>query len=212
MKNSTCSLVLLTASLAVSSSLFAQTDVAPPPPPPPEAGVPSGGGGPGGPDENGGGPRRNREQRGNFNPEEMRARMMTYLREQFGVTKDDEWALISERINAVNEARRAAGPGFGGGFRGPGGPGGPGGFGGGGPGGGGDRPNRRGGLGGSPEAEALRAAVTDNLPNAEIQARLAKLRETRKANEAKLAKAQEDLRAVLNVKQEAVAVLNGLLP
>jgi len=130
--------------------------------------------------------------------------MMANMREQFGVTKDDEWNLISERISAVMEARRAAAPGFGGfGFRGPGGPGGP---------GGGDRPNRRGGPGGSPEADALRTAISDNLPAAEIQSRLAHLREVRKANEAKLAKAQDDLRAVLDVKQEAIAVLNGLLP
>ena len=81
-------------------------------------------------------------------------------------------------------------------------------------GGGGGGQNRRGpgGPGGSPEAEALRTAITDNLPNAEIQSRLTHLREVRKANEAKLTKAQEDLRAVLNVKQEAAAVLNGLLP
>jgi hypothetical protein len=34
----------------------------------------------------------------------------------------------------------------------------------------------------------------------------------RKDSEVKLAKAQEDLRAVLTVRQEAVAVMAGLLP
>ena len=202
MKNRIRSLAFLTASLAVSSALFAQADMTPPPAPADPnspAAVPPGGG-------DAGGQRGNRAQRGNFNPEEMRTRMMANLREQFGVTKDDEWNLISERINAVAELRRAGFPGFGGGFRVAGGPGG---------GGDGGGQNRRGGPGGpgaSPEADALRSAITDNLPAAEIQARLTRLREVRKENETKLAKAQEDLRAVLNVRQEATAVLNGLLP
>jgi hypothetical protein len=50
------------------------------------------------------------------------------------------------------------------------------------------------------------------MPDAEIKLRLDRVRETRKANEAKLSKAQEDLRAVLSVRQEAVAVVFGLLP
>lgn len=59
---------------------------------------------------------------------------------------------------------------------------------------------------------ALQAAVRDKLPEAEVKVRLAKLRETRKNDEAKLAKAQDDLRVVLSVRQEAVAVVFGLLP
>ena len=47
---------------------------------------------------------------------------------------------------------------------------------------------------------------------AEIKARLDRYREVRKENEARLAKAQDDLRAVLTVKQEAMAVMMGLLP
>ena len=58
----------------------------------------------------------------------------------------------------------------------------------------------------------LSSAVRDKLPDAEIKTRLERLREVRKDNEAKLAKAQEELRAVLSVRQEAVAVLFGLLP
>ena len=50
------------------------------------------------------------------------------------------------------------------------------------------------------------------MPDGEIKARLDRLREVRKENEAKLAKAQEDLRAVLTVRQEAIAVMYGLLP
>ena len=59
---------------------------------------------------------------------------------------------------------------------------------------------------------ALASAIRDNLPDAEIKSRLDRVRETRRDNEAKLTKAQEELRAVLSVRQEAVAVMFGLLP
>jgi hypothetical protein len=130
--------------------------------------------------------------RGNFNPEDMQKRMMSALREQFGVTDDEEWKLISDRIAKVSEIRRNTTSGFGG-LR------------------GGNRPNRQGPTG-NPEQDALRQAVADKLPDAEIKARLERLREARKANEEKLGKAQEELRAVLSVRQEAVAVMTGLLP
>ncbi len=152
-----------------------------------------------------------------FNPEDMQARMATALRERLEVTDDEEWKLISERVLKVTELRRATGGQGGpmgmmmGGRGGPGGPGGAGGA----P-GGGDASGRgtRGTRGGSsnPEMTALQTAVRDKLPEAEVKVRLAKLRETRKNDEAKLAKAQEDLRAVLSVRQEAVAVVFGLLP
>jgi hypothetical protein len=148
--------------------------------------------------------------RGNFDPAQAQEAMLTRIREQFAVTDDAEWALISERLTKVSEARRATGGGLGGAVamigRGPGG----GGNGGGG--GGGNAGGRAGRGGGSPETESLRAAVTDKLPDAEIKSRLTRLREVRKESEAKLTKAQEDLRAVLTVRQEAIAVMYGLLP
>src|SRR6478672_4731263 len=60
---------------------------------------------------------------GNFDPEQMRQRMMERTREQLGVTNDDEWKIISERVEKVMAARREVPGGFGGGFfgRGPGG-------------------------------------------------------------------------------------------
>jgi hypothetical protein len=138
---------------------------------------------------------------GNFDPAQMQEQMLTRLREQLVVTDDAEWKAISDRIIAVSDLRRAtAGGGGFGGFRG----------GQGGGGGGGGRVGRGGAA--NPEQDALRQAVTDNLPDAEIKSRLAHLREVRKANEEKLTKAQEDLRAVLSVRQEAVAVMFGLLP
>ncbi len=136
----------------------------------------------------------------NFDPAQMQERMMTALRDQFGVTDDAEWKIISDRITPVMELRRNAATGFGGlgAFR--------------------NNNNNQGGgnnrfgRAASPEQDALRQAITDNLPEAEIKSRLARLRDVRKANEEKLAKAQEDLRAVLSVKQEAIAVMAGLLP
>lgn len=172
-------------------------------------------GGPGGP--------------GNFNPEQMRERMLERLRESFDVKDDAEWKLISERIAKVMDARRATGAT--GGMGGPGGPGGPGGgarvFGGGRPPGGdeagGGRPPQgergQGGPGGpggfnrqaDPDAEALQKALEVKAPSEEIKAKLAKLRDARRAKEAQLDKAQEELRQVLSVRQEAVAVAAGLL-
>ncbi|MBI5768855.1 MAG: hypothetical protein HZA93_13740 [Verrucomicrobia bacterium] len=146
--------------------------------------------------------------RGNFDPQQMQQQMLDRIREQFGITDDAEWKIISDRLTAVTEARRNAGGGVGGMFGGRGGPP-PGGGRGGDTGGGG---GRRGGFGGSPEQDSLRQAVTDNLPDAELKSRMARLRETRKANEEKLARAQEELRAVLSVRQEAVAVMFGLIP
>ncbi len=146
--------------------------------------------------------------RGNFDPEQFRQRMMERYREQLEVKSDDEWKLISERIGKVMDARRDVG--FGGGFgRGPrrGGDN----NGGGGGNGGGDQGRRRFGPEPSPEADALEKAIEAKASNDEIKAKLAKYRDSKKDKEAKLAKAQEDLRKVLSVRQEAAAVLAGLL-
>jgi hypothetical protein len=83
-----------------------------------------------------------------------------------------------------------------GGFRGgPGGPGGPGGF------------NRE----SNPELDALRKAIDSKASPEEIKAKLAQLRAARTRKEADLEKAQEELRQVLSVQQEAIAVTLGLL-
>lgn len=188
-------LAVLLAACALSSALFAQAD---------QNAAPADGANAGGRvrrgqnGSNGGG-------RENFNPEEMQQRMMTALREQLDVTDDAEWRLISDRITAVTELRRTAGLGGGGmmgAFRGGAGAGG---------GAGGGR-GGRGGVAASPEQDSLRQAIIDKLPEAEIKSRLTRLREVRKANEEKLTKTQEELRAVLGVRQEAVAVMAGLLP
>jgi hypothetical protein len=155
--------------------------------------------------------------RGNFDPEQAWQRMMERYKEQLDVKSDDEWKVIEGRIEKVTQARREVG--FGGGFGGMA-------FGRQGRGGGGGGNNapqgadaqggRRGGRGGfgftpSPEAEALQKAIESKAPADELKAKLAKLREARKEKEAALEKAQEDLRKVLSVRQEAAAVLAGLL-
>jgi len=149
--------------------------------------------------------------RGNFDPEQFRQRMMDRYREQLEVKSDDEWKLISERIGKVMDARREVGfggGGFGRGTR----RGGDNAGGGANTNGGGDQARRRGfGPEPSPEAEALEKAIEAKASNDEIKAKLAKYRESKKDKEAKLTKAQEDLRKVLSVRQEAAAVLAGLL-
>jgi hypothetical protein len=157
-----------------------------------------GGGGPGG-------------GRGNMDPAQMRQMMMDRVREQLDVKGDDEWKAIEPRIQKVMDARRDVG------FGGP-----MGGFGrrarpqGGdqAQGGGNNQGNRqrfRGLMGEpGPEAEALQAAIDSKASADDIKAKLAKYREARKEKQAKLEAAREELRKVLSVRQEAVAVLNGL--
>jgi hypothetical protein len=152
-----------------------------------------------------------RPNRGNFDPEQFRQRAMERYREALEVKGDDEWKVIETRVVKVMDARRdLGGPGGPGGF-GRGGRGGGGGGGGGGndQGGGGNRPR----FGGepNPDAEALQKAIEAKAPPEEIKAKLAKYRESRKAKEAKLAQAQDELRKVLSVRQEGSAVLAGLL-
>ena len=85
-----------------------------------------------------------------------------------------------------------------------------------GPGGFGNAPGGPGGPGGfgretSPELEALRKAIDNKAPASEVKAKLADLRAARKKKEAELEKAQNDLREILSTRQEAVAVMLGLL-
>src|SRR5262249_35123349 len=131
-----------------------------------------------------------RPNRGNFDPEQARQRMMERYKEQLDVKDEAEWKIIQERIEKVTSARRAVGMGAGcgmvfGGGRGGGGGGGAGAAGGGGGGFGGFRGEP------SPEAEALQKAIDSKASADEIKQKLAKLREARQEKEAKLEKAQE---------------------
>jgi Spy/CpxP family protein refolding chaperone len=141
---------------------------------------------------------------GNFDPAQFQQRMMDNIRERLAFTNETDWAAVQPLIQKEFDARRDVG--FGGrGF---------GGFGRRGGGGGGN--NAQGGRGGgfgqsSPEADALQKALDDNAPAAQVKAVFEKYRAARKAKEAKLAQAQEDLRKVLTPRQEAQATLLGLL-
>jgi hypothetical protein len=134
---------------------------------------------------------------------------MENIRDQLGFTNDTEWNAIQPMVQKVMDARRDVGAGgmgrlFGRGNR------------------GGNNNNngnngggqRRGGMFGgtpSPEAEALQKAIDDNAPTAQIKTALAKYETSQKDKQAKVTQAQEGLRKVLTVKQEAQATLLGLL-
>jgi hypothetical protein len=141
---------------------------------------------------------------GGFDPAQFMQRRMERIHEQMGVTNDTEWNVLEGRIQKVFEAQGAM---FG--FRGRGGGGRQGGGGGGDNGAGGGRR----GFGGppSPELESLQNAIQNNAPTGQIKAALEKFRDARKAKEAALEKAQEELKAILTLKQEAVAAVNGLI-
>ncbi len=152
-----------------------------------------------------------RPNRGNFDPAQFRERMMARVRETMDVKDDSEWKLISDRVSKVMEAQREvrSGANMGAMFRRP-----PGGDQNAGDGNGGGR--RRGGPGGfggepSPEAEALNKALENKASNDDVKAALTKYRESRKAKQEKLTKAQDDLKKVLSGRQEAAAVSLGLL-
>ena len=146
-----------------------------------------------------------RQGRGNFDPAQMRERVLGNYREQLEVTDDAEWKAIEPIVGKVWDARMASMSGMGRGM-----------FGGrrrgGGDNNGGDQPQRRGPFGQpSPEAEALQKAIDAKASKAEIKAALDKYVAVRKEKQAELEKAQEELRKVLTSRQEAIATLNGLL-
>jgi hypothetical protein len=154
--------------------------------------------------------------RGNFDPAQFRQNRMDRYKEEMGVTDDAEWKVLETAIGKVMDAGQdVLSSRFSGGF-------GRGGRGGtnstnsasGDQGGNGGR--RRGGPGGgfgtpSPEAEALKTAIDGKASSDVINAKLKALREANKAKEEKLEQAQADLQKLLTPRQEAVAVLGGLL-
>ena len=163
------------------------------------------GGGPGGPGGGGFGG-------GNFDPaqfqQQMQQRQMENIRTQLDLTNDTDWSAVQALVQKVLDDKRAVGNAgngmagmFGGGRGGRGGPGGRGG-------------NRMTGLFGepSPEQQALQTDVDNNAPAAQIKDALDKYEASQKTKLTTLAKDQEALRGVLNVKQEAAATLLGLLP
>lgn len=171
------------------NSVLAQD--APSSPPPAPAPAPSTEGGEG------------RRGRGSFDPAEFQKRMMDGIKDRLGFKDDTEWTAVQPLVQKVMDLRRESmTSGMSAMFR------------------------RRSSEGGqsnsdrprnpwftpSPEAEALQKALDDNAPAAQVKVALEKYRASKKDKETKLATAQEDLRKVLTVKQEAQATLMGLLP
>ena len=144
----------------------------------------------------------NAAAQGNFDPARFREQQMERYRDSIGVKSDADWNKLEPLVGKVMDAQTAARMGGGFGFGGRGGRGG---------GGGGESGNRNRGGQSNPEREALQKAIEDKAPADEIKAKLAKYREARKAKEAAVEKAQEDLRKALTPTQEAGAVMAGLL-
>jgi hypothetical protein len=143
--------------------------------------------------------------RGNFDPAQMQQRMMDGIRDQLGFTNDTDWDAVQPLVQKVMDARRDVG--FGNGMRmmfqrrnrdqnG----------------GDNNRPRNNPFFGQpSPEAQALQTALDNNAPDGQVKDLLTRYVASQKAKQDKLKAAQENLRAVLTVKQEATATLLGLL-
>ena len=171
--------------------------------------------------------------RGNFDPEAMRKMISDRMRERVGAS-EEEWSVLGPKVERVMQLnmQAATGGGMGGlfGGRGRGGPGG------GGPGGdrnregergdrgdrGGDRGDRgRGGPRGffgvdenSPVFAArreLERAVEANASADDLKAKMAALRDARAKVREETTKAQQELRELLTMKQEAALVTMGIL-
>ena len=149
-----------------------------------------------------------RQGRGNFDPAQMQQRMMERYKEILEVTDDAEWKAMQPLVQKIMELRRESLSGRGRGTMARGARGGS-----------AAQPGeqqgqqRRGGVSGTtnPEADALQKAVDLKAPKAELTAALEKYMAARKAKQAALEQAQADLRKILTSRQEALAVLNGLL-
>ena len=160
------------------------------------------GGGGGGRGGRGGGGFNNGGQQ--LTPQQMQQQRMQNMLDQYRqalyITNDDDWTALMPLIQKVIDARNALGNNNGFGGRGGGGRGGRGG----------------GGFGGmttqtDPVKDALQNAVDNGAPTAQVKDLLTKFKASQKDKEAKLVAAENDLRSVLSVEQEAAAVLYGLL-
>lgn len=147
-------------------------------------------------------PGRGRARQGRFDPAQFQERMMSRYRERLEVTDDAEWKAMEPLIQHVLDARMAmvSRGGFGrrnGRTRGEANPTSP-----------AERPSR---IQQNPAVEDLQKAIDSKAPPAEMKAALARYNSYRKAKQADLEKARDELRAVLTSRQEAIATLSGLL-
>ncbi len=143
------------------------------------------------------------EGRRQFDPAQMRQAMTDRMREALGAT-EEEWAIIGPRLEKVQTLSRETRGGMFGAFRTRGGRGG-----------------QRGGEEQAAEQEqtemqkataALQAALDNEASTAaQIRTSLTAYRKAREKVRQDLAKAQEELRAVLSIRQEAQLVMMGTL-
>ena len=143
---------------------------------------------------------------GNFDPAQFQQRMMDRYRDQLEFTNDADWnavqPLVQKVMDAQRDVRASQMQGMRMMFRRPGQQQ--------------DDNSRRSRFSafmGQPSAEftALQDAVNNNAPEAQIKDLLARYNASQQAKQDKLKSAQDNLRAVLSVKQEAEATLVGLL-
>ncbi len=125
--------------------------------------------------------------RGNFDPAQMQERMLSFQKEQLAIA-DEEWEAIKPLMVAVMEKQRDArelqNRGFG--------------------------RNRGGDRTQAPEVEALTKALEGD-DTAAIKTAMEALRAARAARQAEVKKAQDALREVLTLQQEAKLVSAGFL-
>ena len=140
--------------------------------------------------------RGNRErggERGQWDRSQIMERIMDRYRENLGFSVA-EWKVVQPKVQAVMDNRISGASGmmsmFGGSRRGR----------------GGNSSTEK-----TPTSELRDLLEKEKPAKGEIKAKLAAYRADRKAREAKHKKAQEDLRQLLTIKQEAQAVLAGLL-
>ena len=135
--------------------------------------------------------------RGNFDPAQMRERYLTSIKERLGAS-DDEWKVLSPKLDKIMTAQRDArgGSNFGGRTR-------------------GGQPGAADAAPTTPVAKAsadLRTAVDNKDTSAEdITKKLTALREAREKSKADVLALQKDLKDVLTPRQEAVLVTMGML-
>ena len=136
---------------------------------------------------------RDRGERGQWDRSQIMERIMDRYRENLGFSVA-EWKVVQPKVQAVMDNRISGASGmmsmFGGSRRGR----------------GGDSSTEK-----TPTSELRDLLEKDDASKGDIKAKLAAYRADRKAREAKLKKAQEDLRQFLTIKQEAQAVLARLL-
>ena len=136
---------------------------------------------------------RDRGERGQWDRSQIMERIMDRYRENLGFSVA-EWKVVQPKVQAVMDNRISGASGmmsmFGGSRRGR----------------GGDSSTEK-----TPTSELRDLLEKEDASKGDIKAKLAAYRADRKAREAKLKKAQEDLRQFLTIKQEAQAVLAGLL-